>query len=147
VGCDCNDPGTIGANVLAVIEMYRWQSHAPLGLAAGITGMLAFFSMLVLAQEPGTWKITEATMRTAIAAAFVAEYLALLSMVAFAISVEKNLSGLAQTLVSDFTKIVGVVIAFYFGASAFVDGRRLSAAREADDTVGTSVARPGASTV
>jgi hypothetical protein len=99
--------------------------------------MFAFVGMLALSQVPNhTWQLTETSMRTAIASAIVAEYLALISMVTFSVGGPEQLSPIARTLVSSFTSIVGIVIAFYFGASAFVESRRISAglsqAKEAD---------------
>lgn len=101
---------TIVVNVLAVIARFRFETHAPLGLAVGMTAMFAFVGMLALSQAPNhTWQVTETSMRTAIASAIVAEYLALISMVTFSVGGPEQLSPMAQTLVSSFTSIVGIV--------------------------------------
>jgi len=62
---------------------------------------------------------------------FIAEYIALVSMVAFS-KESGDLPDVGKTLVTNFTQLVGVVVAFYFGASAYVEGRRVLAERGAD---------------
>lgn len=119
---------TAFVNVAGVAAMYRYGSNAPLGLAAGLTGMVAFVGMLLLLQKPGgVWRVTESAMRTAITTAVLAQYLALVSMAAFAVRAADPLSPMSQLLLTNFTTIVGIVIAFYFGASAFVEGKRVAA--------------------
>jgi len=123
---------TVAINVIAVAAMRMMSSNAPLGLAAGLTALVAFIGMLMLAQEPdGPWRLSESAMRTAIASAFIAEYIALVSMVAFSRE-SGDLPDVGKTLVTNFTQLVGVVVAFYFGASAYVEGRRVAAGRGAD---------------
>lgn len=136
---------TVAVNIIAVAAMRIMNSNAPLGLAAGLTAMIAFVGMLILAQEPtGPWRLSESAMRTAIASAFIAEYVALVSMVAFS-KEGGELPAVGQTLVTNFTQLVGVVIAFYFGASAYVEGRRLTAGRDADRRQQTEPSDPAES--
>ena len=61
-------------------------------------------------------------MRTAMAGAIVVEYLTLVGTLAF--FVQGELPPIAQTMITNFTTVVGIVIAFYFGASAFVQLQR-----------------------
>jgi hypothetical protein len=137
---------TVAINVVAVAAMRMMSSNAPLGLAAGLTAMIAFVGMLMLSREPdGSWRLSESAMRTAIASAFIAEYVALVSMVAFS-KESGDLPAVGQTLVTNFTQLVGVVIAFYFGASAYVEGRRLTAGRGVDPRQ-TQPSDPGESMV
>jgi hypothetical protein len=118
------------ANGIGVYLRIRFNTAAPLGLAVGATAVFTFVGMLALGQETnGPWKITEASMRTAIASSILAQYQALVAIVAFFSPQETSSSGVSQTLISNFTTIVGVVIAFYFGASAYVEGRRITADR------------------
>src|SRR5688572_17475988 len=117
-------------NVLAVIAMHRSKSDGPLGLAVGITAMFAFVGMLALSQKTdGTWRITEAGMRTAIASTLVAVYISLVSMLTFHVADPGTINPITQALLSSFTSIVGVAMAFYFGASAYVEGRRITTNR------------------
>ena len=103
---------------------YRWDTDAPLSVAVIATAMLSFVGLLILTQpDEGIWRLTEATMRTAIAGTIVIEYLVLVAIVAFFKVGPDALPAIAQTLVSSFTSIVGVVIAFYFGVSAYTEVR------------------------
>src|SRR5205809_6528503 len=123
---------TIAINVIAVAAMTIMNSNAPLGLAAGLTALVAAIGMLMLAREPdGAWRLSESAMRTAIASAFIAEYIALVSMVAFS-KESGDLPDVGKTHVTNFTQLVAVVIAFYFGAAAYVEGRRVAAGRGGD---------------
>ena len=131
------------ANGVGAYLRIRFDTPAPLGLAVGATAIITFVGMLALSQEStGAWKITEASMRTAIASSILAQYQALVAIVAFFSAGTDAPSGISQTLISNFTTIVGIVIAFYFGASAYVEGRRITAGRPADAS-GDSGANPG----
>jgi hypothetical protein len=82
-----------------------------------------FFCLLILCQTgEERWKITGESMRTAMAGAIVVEYLALVGTLAF--FVQGEMPPIAQTMITNFTTVVGIVIAFYFGASAFVQLQR-----------------------
>jgi hypothetical protein len=101
-------------------------------IAMGVgTGVITFFGLLILGHNgEERWKITGESMRTAIAGAIVVEYLALVGTVAF--FVQGQMPPIAQTMITNFTTIVGVVIAFYFGASAFVQVEREKHAKSND---------------
>jgi hypothetical protein len=118
----------LSANGLGVYLRIRFGSPAALGLAVGATAVITFVGMLALSQPAhGTWRITPGAMRTAIASSILAQYQALVAIVAFFSTDQEKVSQISQTLISNFTTIVGVVIAFYFGASAYVEGRRITA--------------------
>jgi len=59
-------------------------------------------------------------MRTAITAAIVTVYLVLVGLVAFMTKGPKELLPITETMLTSFTSIVGVVLTFYFGASAYI---------------------------
>jgi hypothetical protein len=48
------------------------------------------------------------------------EYLIIVALVAFIKHGYEQIAPITQTMVTSFTTIVGVVVAFYFGASAYV---------------------------
>lgn len=109
-------------NGAATYLSYRWDTDAPLSVAITATAILSFIGLLALTQPAqGIWRLTEVTMRTAIAGTIVIEYLVLVATVAFFQRGPQALPPITQTLLSNFTGIVGVVIAFYFGASAYVE--------------------------
>jgi hypothetical protein len=60
-------------------------------------------------------------MRHAIAAAILATYIDIVGSVAFFKAVEKtDQPEITQTMLTSFTAIVGIVIPFYFGSSAYI---------------------------
>jgi hypothetical protein len=113
---------TLLAGVSAGLQ-FQFQNNWPF-IALGVgTGVITFFGLVILCQTgEERWKITGESMRTAIAGAIVVEYLALVGTLAF--FVQGEMPPIAQTMITNFTTVVGIVIAFYFGASAFVQLQR-----------------------
>lgn len=113
---------TLLAGVSAGLQ-FQFQNNWPLITLGVGAGVITFFSLLILCQTgEERWKITGESMRTAMAGAIVVEYLALVGTLAF--FVQKEMPRFAETMITNFTTIVGIVIAFYFGASAFVQLQR-----------------------
>jgi hypothetical protein len=105
----------------------------PLAIALVATGCLGFVGLLALPQKAKPWTISEGVMRTTIAGTFVLVYLALLAQVAFWVPTSANATStlpnaaatqnafnITESLVTSFTTLMGAIIAFYFGASAYV---------------------------
>jgi len=113
---------TLLAGVSAGLQ-FQFQNNWPF-IALGVgTGVITFFGLVILCQTgEERWKITGESMRTAIAGGIVVEYLALVGTLAF--FVQGEMPPIAQTMITNFTTVVGIVIAFYFGASAFVQLQR-----------------------
>jgi len=113
---------TLLAGVSAGLQ-FRFQNNWPF-IAMGVgTGVITFFGLLILCQSgEERWKISGESMRTAMAGAIVVEYLTLVGTLAF--FVQGQMPPIAQTMLTSFTSVVGIVIAFYFGASAFVQVQR-----------------------
>ncbi|MEM9160303.1 MAG: hypothetical protein AAGB46_14760 [Verrucomicrobiota bacterium] len=59
-------------------------------------------------------------MRSAIAGAIVIQYLTLVATVAYFNKPLEEVHPLTQMVLTNFTTIVGIVIAFYFGSSAYL---------------------------
>jgi cytochrome bd-type quinol oxidase subunit 2 len=82
--------------------------------------VVTFFGFLNEAEN-----VDERSMRRAIAASVVMVYLVLLATVIFWVEIpgdpKTKLPDVTQTMLTHFTTIMGVVIAFYFGASAYID--------------------------
>ena len=109
-------------NCIALILAYYTKATTfPIALIA--TGVVAFVSLVLLCEgdSPGR-SLTEQTMRTAVSGTMVLVYLVLISYSTFNLVPEQQ-SPLAGTLITNFSAIVGVVIASYFGASAYVQAR------------------------
>jgi len=89
-----------------------------LGLTVFAIGIVTFFGFMMIGHSLGSgWSLTKGGLRTAIAAAIVVTYLFMVSFETFLIPPEK-VSPITETFLQSFTSIVGITIAFYFGASA-----------------------------
>lgn len=94
-------------------------------------GILTFFALLNPATHGDTethsgGRLRDCDMRVAIAASVTTMYLAL---VGFGVWVESagNTDPIAGDLMTSFSAVVGTVIAFYFGATAYVDAATAAA--------------------
>ena len=94
-----------------------------------LVGIITFFGFMRIGETTGgEWAIHRGGMRTAITVAIVTTYLVLLAYVAFFRplgGVADQLPQITTNLLTSFTTIVGIVIPFYFGASAYVQGKAL----------------------
>jgi hypothetical protein len=112
----------IFVNCIAVLGIYYTPiSTLPLGLIA--TAVVTFASLIILCQEDSpNWSLTEQTMRTAVSGTIVFVYFCLIVYSTFNYVPDQQ-TPITGTLIANFSAIVGVVIASYFGASAYVQGR------------------------
>ena len=95
------------------------------------TGFVTFFGILMqnLAGEPVN-PVTSKSMRLAITGLVTSSYIVLLAYLLF-IPANTQLANVAENLVTNFTAVVGTVIAFFFGSSAYVESRNTN--RNADE--------------
>lgn len=108
-------------SIVGLFFAVYWDNDAPLMVVVIATAVISFVSLLVLTQsDKEQWDLTEGSMRTAIAGTVIIVYLVLVGLVAFFKVGPEKLPAISQTLVTSFTTIVGVVVAFYFGASAYI---------------------------
>jgi hypothetical protein len=113
--------GLLGAAIL--LNKY-WAHRAPLAFATAAVGIVTFFFFASRDAHTSSDAVgRESRLRNAIAAAVVIEYLVMVGLVAYFVASEENqqLDPITNTLVASFTSIVGVVIAFYFGSSAYLE--------------------------
>jgi hypothetical protein len=111
---------------LVLLMLISWE--VPLlwnNLYLGVTvfalsgiGVITFLGILVLSHRSGHRGFSTGEMRSAIAATFMVVYFTMLGILMFFYS---DLPKAAPTLVKNFTYLVGVVIAFYFGSTAAVE--------------------------
>jgi hypothetical protein len=101
-----------------------WVPRAPLAFATIAAGVITFFYCV---SAGGFTSVGEGRMRGAIASAIIIQYIVMVGFVAyFTPSYSKEsqqLDAVAAMLIPSFTSIVGVVIAFYFGASVYVEAQ------------------------
>jgi hypothetical protein len=105
------------------LEKYL-DNNTPLSVAILGAGVFTVAGCIILTESSGKpWISDPGAVRTTIALSLVVEYIVLIGIVSTFISGPKELPGITQTMISSFTTIVGVVIAFFFGASAYVQGQ------------------------
>jgi len=88
------------------------------------TGIITFFGFLgrsVINQS--TDQINDREMRVAITAALVSMYVVIVGIGAFLNERAGDMPEISKTLLTSFTTVVGIVVAFYFGSSAYLEGR------------------------
>lgn len=114
------------ALVAAAFYIHTQNTHrrAPLAFAIIAAAVITFFWFVAGASTSGGDPARdERVMRKAIAASIVMEYMVLVGTYAFWGEGSAPLPPMTALLIPNFTNIVGVVIAFYFGASAFVEAK------------------------
>jgi hypothetical protein len=116
-------------SLIVIIGLYisRKTGHpAYIAITVALTSIVSFFGMLIVSSSAMAVGISEGAYRIAIASALIIEYVLLVSITAFtkpaAPNQQPNL--ISQTLISNFTVVIGIVLAFYFGASAYVETRQ-----------------------
>lgn len=92
-----------------------------LSLAIATIALITLFGSLRLGESSAL--SDEAHIRRAITVSVVAVYLVLVSIVAFYAGWSDTFSKLTETLLGSFTATVSVIVVFYFGASAYLEGR------------------------
>jgi hypothetical protein len=113
----------VATSSIGVALVYYFNLASLVALVIISDAAITFSSLLMLCHsERPEAQLSEAAMRTAIAGTIVMVYLVLLSIATVDI-VPGQHSPLSDTLITSFTSIVGVVIASYFGASAYVQTR------------------------
>ncbi|MFN2161379.1 MAG: hypothetical protein ACK2UN_04820, partial [Candidatus Promineifilaceae bacterium] len=101
-----------------------------LNLVVICVAIVTYFGFLILGQAiGGDCAINKGGMRTAITAAIVTVYLVLVGLVAFMTKGPEELPQITETMLTNFTSILGVVLAFYFGASAYIQVQEKKLAR------------------
>jgi hypothetical protein len=95
-------------------------------------GLIAFAVCILATHESGVvWIASSEHIRATIAVSIVVEYMTLVGVMAMFHWRQQSgettfIPEVSQTLVTNFTSVVGVVIAFFFGASAYVQTRETS---------------------
>ena len=110
--------------IVVCLALVRYFGNpAPLAFCTPAAGIITFFALLTerpLAQA-GTGG--DERLRQAIAGAVIVQYLVLVGIVAYFINGVEKLPPITETMLTSFTTVASVVVAFYFGASAFVDAK------------------------
>lgn len=93
--------------------------------AAASIGAITFFGFIFVGYDlEGKPAIHPSTIRTAITVSVIMVYLFVVSLTIFLREWSDNLDPLPQLMVSNFTTMVGVIIAFYFTSSAYIEAQK-----------------------
>jgi hypothetical protein len=99
---------------------YNGDHDTILGLTTFSIGLTTLFGFMMLSNSrTRDWSLTRGGLRGAIAASIVVTYLFLVGLTTF-LETPERVSEVTKSFISSFTGVVGVTIAFYFGASAVV---------------------------
>ena len=122
--------------LIAVTGLLVWSflfsgSHdVVLALTAILIALVTFFGFMTLGHSlGGGWALNKGGMRTAITASVVTVYFFVLALAVFVSSPQEQ-RPIADSLITSFTTIMAVVIAFYFGSTAYVQTREKDDASE-----------------
>ena len=102
------------------VRTYRISGVGILSAALVATSIITFFGFLKLSTRPDT--VRDDSLRSAIAASTVVTYLVFVGSVAL-FETAADVPEISRILMTSFTTTVGIIIAFYFGSSAYVAAR------------------------
>jgi hypothetical protein len=100
------------------------KSMAFLSFSVAAIGIITFFGLLGTSLNSSS-QITERGLRTSIAIAIVTVYLVIVGVSAF-FTQKINLNPITEQMLTSFTTVVGIVVAFFFGASAYVEAKTVT---------------------
>lgn len=114
--------------IIVCLALVRYFGNpAPLAFCTPASGVITFFALLTERRNAvATTGGDNERMRQAIASAVIVQYLVLVGIVAYFINGIEKLPPITETMLTSFTTVASVVVAFYFGASAFVDSKSKS---------------------
>ena len=99
-------------------------SYWSLSVALVAVGVVTFFGFMWYMQKlGGEWALDKGGMRLAIVASVITVYLVLVCAVSF-FTAKGEIPRITETMLTHFTTVVLAVVAFYFGASAYVQVRQ-----------------------
>ncbi len=113
--------------IIAIVGLYIWRFHKPidtvLAMIAILLAFVTYFGFMAISQSLDQgWASNIGSMRTAITSGILVFYLFILSISIF-FSTAYKFSPFAETMINNLTTIIGIIIPFYFGASAYVQAQ------------------------
>jgi hypothetical protein len=109
------------SSVCIYLSSHVTLDFAPFCIAVIGAGVLTFSACVSNAQSNGkSWIADSGNVRTTIAVSLLVEYMVMVGIAAFIQQGSKELPQITQTILTSFTTVLGVIITFYFGASAYV---------------------------
>lgn len=110
--------------VTTAIATADWGSaRRSMVLAVVLTALITFFGVLWLETGDSLRPFSDRTMRTALAASAVVSYLVMMGIGVWFPKTNGDFSRMTDVLLPNFSYIVGIVIAFYFGSGAYLEAK------------------------
>ncbi|HEX7026208.1 MAG TPA: hypothetical protein VF268_03135 [Gammaproteobacteria bacterium] len=116
----------IGAAVFLIIllsyifsAVYAEHTRRILSVMLIAVGIVSFYGFMGLGVKDAVFKISRADIRLATVVSLLTSYLALVGTVSM-FAQGDDLPEITKTMLTHFTTIIGVVIAFYFGSEAYL---------------------------
>jgi hypothetical protein len=107
----------------------------PLSVALVTTAILSFMSCIFMSEMHGrTWISEPSDIRATIAVSLIIEYAVLVGLVVPFTGGAERLPAITQTVITSFSSILGVIIAFFFGTSAYVQAQERRGQQQPTDT-------------
>ncbi|MBN2117530.1 MAG: hypothetical protein JW730_13215 [Anaerolineales bacterium] len=122
--------------VCYVLVVYLHVSNAALSLMLVSVGLVTFYGTMGMGITNRHRRLSKYDIRLAIVISLITVYIVLVGTVVF-FTKGGDLPPIAQTMITHFTTVVGVMIAFYFGAEAYEAVHR-SAEKPAEDEDGAA---------
>jgi hypothetical protein len=111
----------VAGGLVAVI--YFQQSAAYFAFSMITLALVTFFGFIIIGVKPNeNPPISSSVLRMSITIAVVALYLSVVALTTFLRNWSDDIQPLTQNMLSNFNTIVGVVIAFYFTSSVYIEG-------------------------
>ncbi|GGY61059.1 hypothetical protein GCM10011613_00510 [Cellvibrio zantedeschiae] len=117
---------------VSLILVTKFKSPTPLAFCTPAAGILTFFAIFSERIQQG--RSADERLRHAIASAVIVQYLVLVGIVVYFVNTANTLPPIVETMLSSFTTLTSVVVAFYFGASAFVEAKTKTASKNDEPT-------------
>jgi hypothetical protein len=121
-----NEIFIIGGVVLAIVLLsftlsafYSEQTRRILSVMLVAVGLTSFYGFIGLGVSKKDQKLLKTDIRLATVVSLLTSYLALIGTVSMFIT-GQELSEITKIMITHFTTIIGVVIAFYFGTEAYL---------------------------
>ncbi|MBI5841253.1 MAG: hypothetical protein HZB19_14235 [Chloroflexi bacterium] len=100
------------------LNVYLQVSNVILSLMLVAVGLVTFYGTIGMGVNKKDRKLSKYDLRLAIVLSLITVYIVLVGTVVF-FKKGGELPPIAQTMITHFTTVIGVVIAFYFGAEAY----------------------------
>jgi hypothetical protein len=115
------DIAVVTAGVLAVSA--GRPVYLPLSLL--IVALITFFGFLIIGSKANeNPPVSEAVLRVSITISIIVLYLSVVAITAFFRNWSDKLEPLTEAMLNNFNTIVGVVVAFYFTSSVYLEAKK-----------------------